>query len=267
MNIKIFQYDVGFGEPEKSLNKIKDKLESAKIQKDDVLVLPELWSTGFDLKSLNRLAAVNLEPYLTEISNLAKRHRINIVAGSIANKVDENSKDVYNTAFVVDSSGNLIHSYSKVHLVPMLNEPDYLTEGENQIEIFNLLEVQSGLAICYDLRFPELFRDMSLQGAKVIYLVAEWPIERKKHFLNLLKARAIENQCYVVACNTIGVQNNKTEFAGSSIIIDPLGEVVVQGSHDQEELVEAEINLNLVDKVRSSIPIFKSRRPEIYKYL
>lgn len=267
MNIKIFQYDVGFGEPEESLNKIKDKLESAKFQKDDVLVLPELWTTGFDLKNLNQLSAVNLEPYLTEISNLAKRHQINIVAGSIANKVDENSKNVYNTAFVVDSSGNLIHSYSKVHLVPMLDEPDYLTEGENQIEVFNLLGEQSGLAICYDLRFPELFRDMSLQGAKVIYLVAEWPIERKEHFLYLLKTRAIENQCYVVACNIIGVQNNKTEFAGNSIIVDPLGEVVVQGSQNREELVEAELNLNLVDEVRNNIPIFKSRRPEIYKYL
>jgi predicted amidohydrolase len=119
-----------------------------------------------------------------------------------------------------------------------------------------------GLTICYDLRFPELFRRYALAGAKLIFVPAEWPHPRLMHWQTLLRARAIENQLFVVACNRVGVVG-KTHFCGHSAVIDPWGETIVEGD-ESEMLLTAEIDLGLVDDVRQRIPIFADRRPEIY---
>src|SRR5699024_2571675 len=133
-------------------------------------------------------------------------------------------------------------------------------------EVFEISREECGLVICYDLRFPELFRDLSLSGAKIIFVVAEWPIERTEHRVTLLKARAIENQCYIVASKTVGRQNHGAEFAGRSMIINPIGEILAEADRDKEEVVTAELELHYIDQVRADIPIFKSRRKELYKH-
>lgn len=265
MKVVILQYDVYYGDVEKNLNKVKALFEEANLSEDDVVVLPEMWTSGYDLENLETHAAKNLEPIKSEIINLAKKYSVNIIAGSIPNKMEDGN--VYNTAFYVNKSGEMLYDYSKIHLVPMLNEPEFLTGGKKSVETFNLLGEKAGLVICYDLRFPELFRDLALQEAKIIFVVAEWPLERKDHWLTLLKARAIENQCYIVGCNNIGTQNNDTTFAGNSVIYNPFGEVLVQGNDDTEEILKAEIDLDYIKQVRTDIPIFSSRRKDMYKFL
>jgi predicted amidohydrolase len=117
--------------------------------------------------------------------------------------------------------------------------------------------------ICYDIRFPEWVRKHVLSGAKILFVSAEWPVQRIDHWKVLLRARAIENQCYVAACNRVGYDPDNT-FGGSSLIIDPWGEILAEGSL-QEELVTAVVNLDTVDEVRKQIPIFDDRLPDFYR--
>ncbi len=116
--------------------------------------------------------------------------------------------------------------------------------------------------ICYDIRFPEWIRSHTAEGAEAIFVVAEWPLSRLTHWRTLLTARAIENQCYVIACNRAGSDPNNT-FAGHSIIIDPWGEIIAEAGEGQE-ILHGEINLSIVEEVRKGIPIFDDRRPEFY---
>ena len=265
MKIKIFQFQVIDSDTEANLNKVDSLFAETDLSNTDVVVLPEMWTSGYDLENIDDHAANNLEPVKSIIVKLAKANNVTVVAGSIPNKYGDSG--VYNTAFTVDNNGKLIHEYSKMHLVPMLNEPEYLESGDKSAEVFEINGETCGLVICYDLRFPELFRDLSLSGAKIIFVVAEWPIERTEHWITLLKARAIENQCYIVASNTIGTQTNGTEFAGRSMIINPFGEILAQADKDTEETVTAELDLDYIDQVRSDIPIFESRRKDLYKNL
>lgn len=265
MKIKIFQFQITDGSIEKNLNKVNKLFTETDLDHTDVVVLPEMWTSGYDLENIRDYAANNLEPVKAFISKLAADNNVTIVAGSIPNTYGDSG--VYNTAFTVNNNGKLIYEYSKMHLVPMLNEPEFLVSGNKPTEVFEISREECGLVICYDLRFPELFRDLSLSGAKIIFVVAEWPIERTEHWVTLLKARAIENQCYIVASNTVGTQNNGAEFAGRSMIINPFGEILAEADTDTEEVVTAELDLNYIDQVRADIPIFKSRRKELYKNL
>ena len=117
--------------------------------------------------------------------------------------------------------------------------------------------------ICYDIRFPEWIRTHTTEGAEALFVVAQWPITRVDHWRALLIARAIENQCFVIACNRVGSDPNN-QFAGHSMIIDPWGKIIAESS-DQEEILYAEIDLQEVKKVREMIPVFTDRRPEFYQ--
>src|SRR5699024_7983774 len=116
-----------------------------------------------------------------------------------------------------------------------------------------------GLVICYDLRFPEVFRDLAMEDAKAIFVVAEWPVERTEHWVTLLKARAIENQCYIVSSNVTGTQANGATFAGKSIIVDPFGDIISEADATSEMMIKGALDLAYVKKVRKDIPIFSSR--------
>ncbi|GIO20273.1 hydrolase [Oceanobacillus oncorhynchi subsp. incaldanensis] len=261
MQIMVLQFEIKFGDVNANIKKIESLLQDTEIENSNIIVLPELWTTGYDLENINKLATDNLEPMKTFIQKLAKEYNINIVAGSVMNK---KSEGIMNTSFVVNRNGECIHEYSKIHLVPMMKEPEYMVGGNNKASTFELDGVNMGVLICYDLRFPELFRRLALGGAKIIYVVAEWPIERTNQWLTLLKARAIENQCFIVASNIVGKQPIGAEFAGNSIIIDALGNVIEKADSKEETVLFGRINLGDIKKVRSEVPIFTSRRPEIY---
>lgn len=265
MKIKVFQFAVKDGKVQENIDKVASLFHSKDLSNTDVVVLPEMWTSGYDLPNIHDYADNNLEPTFSILSELAKQYEVNIVAGSVPNIKDSNG--VYNTAFVINTQGELVHEYSKMHLVPMLDEPEYLKAGNESVKTFKLNGENAGLAICYDLRFPELFRDLTMSGAKVIFIVAEWPIERTDHWLTLLKARAIESQCYIVAANIVGTQSNQTTFAGHSIIINPFGEVLTEASSDEETVISADLDLDYIEKIRQDIPIFDSRRKDLYKNL
>ncbi|MGP4073269.1 carbon-nitrogen family hydrolase [Piscibacillus sp. B03] len=262
MKFSIYQMDIISGQPDENRQRVANWLEKdMQDNQPDTVVLPEMWTTAYTLPELDGLADEDGHPTIPFLQNLAKKHHVNIIGGSIANKKDGG---IYNTAMVVNRKGELIYEYDKVHLVPMLDEHKFLSGGQNAPEVFELDGLKFGLIICYDLRFPELIRPLALDGAQVLCAVAEWPSARKNHWRTLQIARAIENQMYVVSGNRVGSYDG-TDFAGHSMAVDPWGDVLSEGSDDQEQVVTLSLDLEKVDQVRKDVPIFDSRVPKIYK--
>ncbi|KGX92248.1 nitrilase/cyanide hydratase and apolipoprotein N-acyltransferase [Pontibacillus halophilus JSM 076056 = DSM 19796] len=262
MKYALYQMDIIAGEPEANRQKVRSWVErTVQEEKPDLIVLPEMWTTAYTLPQLKDVADQNGEPTLSFLKELAKEFGIHIIGGSVANQVDER---IYNTAIVVNKEGELVHTYNKIHLVPMLNEPAYLDGGEESVQVFELDGIKMGVLICYDLRFPEVSRQLALAGVQVLHVVAEWPSARREHWKTLLQARAIENQMYVVSCNRVGAYDG-TEFAGTSMFIDPWGTCHAIGDVQEEETIRGALQLDEVPRIREEVPVFKSRVPNLYK--
>lgn len=261
MKIAVYQMELIPGSPQENREKVSRWVES-QVKEDlpDIIVLPEMWTTSYVLEQLDLIADESSEPTKSFLSDLAKKHQINIVGGSIANKVNDK---IYNTSLILDRNGDLVHEYSKIHLVPMLNEPAYLTGGEETVQTFELDGIRMGVIICYDLRFPELARKLALDGAQVLFIPAEWPKPRTNHWVNLQIARAIENQMYVISSNNVGSLEG-VEYTGASLIVDPWGEVLAKGSENYEETLRGNVNPEKVLEVRRNVPVFESRVPDLY---
>lgn len=168
----------------------------------------------------------------------------------------------YNTMYVVDNTGTLVSEYDKAHRFGLMDEHIHLEEGQS-LGTFELGGETFGGVICYDIRFPEWLRAQALNGAKAIFVPAEWPAARIDHWRILLQARAIENQCFIIAANRIG-SDPKNEFGGHSMVIAPWGEVRMDMGQE-EGIGYIDIDLLEVDEVRGRIPVFDDRRVPLYK--
>ena len=259
MRISLIQMDIAFGNPEANYSIAETKIREAASGGSDCLILPELWTTGYDLTRLKETADPEGEITKRFIAAFAKEYNINIIAGSIALMKPDG---ITNSMLVFDRLGELVGQYSKLHLFGLMNEHLYLKSGEAK-GLFTLDGVPSAGVICYDIRFPEWIRAHMTQGAEVLFVSAEWPLQRLSHWRALLISRAIENQCYVVACNRTG-SDPANIFAGHSLIIDPWGDIVTEAS-EGEEIISGEIDLDKVRLVRQQIPIFADRRPHLYR--
>ena len=263
LTISLAQMDIVFGDPQANLAVVNDLAAEAARRGSDVLVLPELWSTAYDLENAPKHATATDAGIFAAVADLAAEHQLHI-AGSCLSVLGEGAYG--NTLTWHDNTGALKADYSKLHLFRLMQEEQYLTGGE-RAQVVDVAgdgaeSCKTGLAICYDLRFPELFRQYALAGANIVLLPAEWPHPRLMHWRTLLRARAIENQMYVVACNRVGSAGD-TVFFGHSCIIDPWGEIVIEAG-ETETLLTATIDTAQVPTVRAKIPIFKDRRPEVY---
>ncbi|WP_079474834.1 carbon-nitrogen family hydrolase [Marinococcus halophilus] len=262
MNIAVYQMDIIAGDPEANRKKVRQWLGEQELGEVDVVMLPEMWTTAYTLPELGEIAE---DPGDSEtirfLQEAAKRHHVHIMGGSIAVK---RNGEVYNRALVIDNTGALVYEYDKMHLVPMLNEPAYLSGGREPVKVFELGGIKMGVVICYDLRFPEIIRSLALQGCELLFIPAEWPDSRRNHWDVLSIARAVENQMYVVTCNRPGEYDNIT-FAGSSAFIDPWGNVLQKGSVEHEETLREILDLSNVADVRKNVPVFDSRVPDLYE--
>lgn len=261
MNLSIccLQLDIAFGRPEENYRAVEAKFKEIANDKPDVVVLPELWTTGYDLTRLGEIADSEGSRTKSFIGGLAKRYGVHVVAGSVAKQSGEG---VTNTMFVFDRGGELVGEYSKLHLFRLMDEHLYLKPGSSK-GLFTLEGTPCAGVICYDIRFPEWIRAHTAQGAELLFVVAEWPLPRLSHWRTLLISRAIENQCYVVACNRSGSDPGNA-FAGHSLIVDPWGEIVCEAAEGDFALFGT-IDLAKVREVRQRIPIFADRRPELYR--
>ena len=177
------------------------------------------------------------------------------MAGFVLDSGDAKPKNV---ALAVDREGEDIALYAKTHLIGLMAEDQHYAPGEGPV-VFEIDGVPTSAFICYDLRFPEIFREVA-EDVSLMIVIASWPAVRDGHWQQLLPTRAIENQCYVVGVNRVGAGGGH-EFAGHSVIIDPLGNTLQQGG-EQEELIVAEIDPTEVQQLRKRLPFLHDRQTE-----
>lgn len=258
LTLSLAQIDIAFGDPEANMAKVCQMADEAVRRGSDVLLLPELWSTGYDLANVAKHASPLTAGIFAELSSLAASKGLFLLGSNLGLNA---SGTVGNTAVLFAPDGERLAAYNKIHLFRLMAEDQHLAPGDKPV-LVDLPWGKAGLAICYDLRFPELFRQYAVGGANMVFLPAEWPHPRLAHWQILLRARAVENQMFVIACNRVG-SAGETSFFGHSCIIDPWGEIVVEGGGG-EMLITAVIDTDQVAKIRRQIPVFADRRPELY---
>jgi predicted amidohydrolase len=249
------QFNIVLGEVDQNLARAAAGLEQAAKQGAQLAVLPEMWSAGYDYKRLAKHAEKTPE-VLNAVCEWSLQLGL-VVVGSLPEMVDGR---IYNTAYVIDR-GELLDSYRKLHMFSTMGEDRFLSPGDRSL-VVSTSAGRLGVAICYDLRFPELFRKMALEGAEVICLPAEWPKPRQEHWRTLLRARAMENQLFVVATNCCGIQG-KLDFFGMSMLLSARGEVLAEGGDTDTELVATFDYQEMLD-YRAQIRCYDDRRPEVY---
>lgn len=257
MKIGCIQFKVANGDVEANYARVEQLIREAYDKGAELVVLPEMWNSSYALKKLEELADVNGERTKAFLSNLAKELHIHIVGGSVSTKKDDR---FYNTMLTFNNEGEQVGEYDKAHLFRLMDEHLYLAAGEGQNN-FKLGDLDAAGVICYDIRFPEWLRLHALNGAKVIFVSAQWPTPRIDHWKILLQARAIENQCFIVAINR--TSHKTANFNGQSMVIEPWGEILWTGN-ETEELAVVDVDFDKVDEVRTRIPVYDDRRPELY---
>ena len=261
MRIACLQMEMAFGGPEENFAHAAQMVEKAMEAAPDVLVLPETWNTGFfPREGLQEMCDRDGARVKVIFGELAKAYHVNLVAGSVSNVRDGK---VYNTAMVFDREGKCIASYDKTHLFTPAGEDKYYTPGDRLCR-FTLDGVQCGIVICYDVRFPELVRSLAVPGLDMLFVVSQWPDTRISHLRSLTTARAIENQMFVCCCNSCG-QAGSTRYGGNSAVIDPWGQTLALAGAD-EQILTASCDLNIIHNIRGSIPVFRDRRPDLYRF-
>jgi predicted amidohydrolase len=258
LSVAAVQFNICLGDIEANLQAAEAGLRRAAEQGARLAVLPEMWSSGYDYRQLTVLATRTPE-ILARLQARSAELGLTIV-GSLA---ESDGDKVCNTAWVIDQ-GAIVGKYRKLHLFSTMGEDRFLHAGEHYLVVETSVG-RLGIAICYDLRFPELFRRMALDGAEIICLPAEWPKPRQEHWRTLLRARAIENQLFVVAANCCGLQG-KLDFFGMSLILSARGEVLAEAGEVDSCLIAA-LDFAEMEEYRQQIPCYRDRRPEIYGQL
>jgi omega-amidase len=260
MKVALVQMDVQIGEPEANFTKVERFLKEAMAESPDMIIFPEMWNAGYALEQADALADVDGQRARAVFSAFAKANRVTIVGGSVMYK-DSATGDITNTMLVFDRNGEEVLRYDKMHLFRLMDEDQYLKAG-NSFGMFDYEGTGIGTMICYDLRFPFLFRKLVSLGAKVLINTAQWPSARVDHWRTLVISRAIENQSYMIAVNRCGT-SRETAFPGNSLVIDPWGEVLLEGD-GTEQIYVIDIDLAKVDEIRKRIPVFDDQRFDLY---
>jgi omega-amidase len=260
VKVALVQMQIQLADPIANRAKVATRVTEAAAAGARLILLPELWSTGYCLPRL-RDGLAEAPGGVTErfLADLAQQHQVFLNASIPV----QEGQDVFNRAFLFGPDGATLAQYDKVHLVPMLDEPTWLAAGDRlAVAPLGGEGAVAGLGICYDLRFPELWRSLALQGAGLLLLPAEWPDLRAAHWRALAIARAIENGAFVLGCNACGSDGTNT-FAGGSLIVSPWGEVLAEAGQ-AETILYADLDLSLIEAARTRVPVLRDRRPEVY---
>ena len=252
MRVHVLQ--VGYGDTEPMPERVERVAALVRDQRGaDLVVLPELWAHGgFDYRHWAERAEPVDGPVMDAMAKAARDAGVVLHAGSIVER--DPAGRLFNTSLLFDRDGTLVHTYRKVHLFGYgSREQELLTPGEHVGA-----HGQLALSTCYDLRFPELFRAQVDDGSQLFLVAAAWPLARLEHWQLFLRARALENQSFLLACNAAGRQG-PTELAGRSAVVDPWGEVVAEAGAGPEVLT-AEIDPDLAIRARKEFPALADRR-------
>lgn len=266
MNFKvsIAQIKVAQSRPEDNLHKGETLIAEAAKGGSDLICFPEMWTTGFNWSNNERMAREH-EKVIDRVAGLAQRYGIWINGSMLA--LNEQGK-VSNTSFLFNAKGERAGVYRKAHLFTLLHEEQHMAPGDCLTTI-DTPWGRIGLSICYDLRFPELFRTYALQGTRAVLSPMAFPYPRIPHWKVLSRARAIENQMFLIGVNQVGSENfgpdGTVTYFGNSCIIGPWGETIIEAGEANEELLTATIDLEKADEIRRKMTVLSDRRPDLYE--
>jgi len=254
VNVVAFQLDIAWENKAANFEKVRRRLTDARPEKDSLVVLPEMFATGF---TMNTGAMAETYGGETEqfLARAAKESGVFLLAGAAMRGRDGK---VRNKALVFSPAGELIAFYAKMQPFTLGGEAQHYVAGERPA-VFRCGDCVVSPFICYDLRFPEIFRQATAAHRPELFVViANWPEKRIQHWIRLLQARAIENQAYVVGVNRIGNDPYYT-YGGRSLIIDPQGEILADAG-SRERSIQAKLDLANVRKYREGLPFLADLR-------
>lgn len=244
MKIGMIQYAQSWENPEENIRKLNKLIES-EVNDEELLIFPEMTLTGFTMES--EKFAEEIDGLGTQFfMNLAGKLRKHIMAGII----EKDGNDFYNSLVHFDKKGLIVARYRKIHLFSLAEEEKHFKAGNEKI-ITKINDIKIGLSICYDLRFPELYRYYAKNGVEFIVDIASWPVKRIEHWKALLRARAIENQCFVAGVNRVG-KDAFHDYNGCSVVFTPMGETLTLVEND-ETIIKAELNFDELTKIRNGL--------------
>lgn len=254
MKIALVQINPEWESKYANFEKARAFTKTASEMKCDVIVFPEMFSTGFSM-NVAAIAEDGLAETASFLSGIAKEYSINLIAGfPIKTPMEEKGR---NMAFVYDRKGKLNATYTKMHPFSFADEDKHYIAGEH-VSVFDLDGIPVSVFICYDLRFPEVFRKVA-KDVHAIFVLANWPSSRRDQWETLLKARAIENQCFVLGVNRTGTDGNGIIYAGASQVFGPSGVNICSGG-EAEELTVCYFDPEEVNKTRSEFPFLEDMK-------
>ena len=259
LKITCIQMDSKLECPDENYDHAENLIQEAIKEQPDIIVLPEIWENmGTLRKRLSELCCKDGDRVKRRIGGLAKKYKVNIVAGSV---YDMHNGSIFNTAFIFDRRGECVATYDKTHLV-FPGEFEYVAEGD-RLCTFTLDGVKCGIVICNDMKFPEPIRKLALSEINILFVPSAWPVGSLFRLEHLRLARAIENQFFVVNCNSCSTAVGSV-YGGKSAIVSPWGRILAEAG-TTEETFSAECDLQLIEKGRAGgQSIFTRRRPELY---
>lgn len=264
MRVASVQFNASKSKDE-NLKKILKYIEYASKLGIELIVFPE-YSMFFPIDYGSRKFAESIDGnFINEIKRYAKNFGVNVVVNisEISNKLNDDR--VYDTSILLSRDGEILSVYRKTHLFDAFNikESDHIIPGDNLAKPISLDEFNIGLLICYDLRFPEAARTLSLNGCTLICVSSAWysGVMKEIHLLTMTLARAIENGVFIVMAN-----QTQPRFCGRSCIVDPYG-VIMADAGERECIIYADISIDRLKEIRNNLPLLSQRRPEIYKII
>lgn len=251
---------------DETLRKAEKMIRESAENGAEIVVLPEMFNCPYSRKYFKTYAALGHEKTLAAMKKWAEENKILLVGGSIP---ETDGGKIYNTCFVIDETGKVIARHRKIHLfdvdLPDMHFSESATFGAgNDITVFDSKWGRIGVAICFDVRFPELFRAMTMRGAKLIVLPAQFSAETgSRHWEMILRARAADNQVFFAGAEAARHDGFNYQCWGHSIVVDPYGEVVAVCG-ENEEILYADIDLARVEDARKRLPVFDRLREDVY---
>ena len=256
MKVGLTQMDIVWEDKEKNMEKARKLVEQAAKQDVELLVFPEMTFTGFTMNTALAGEEMLFSPTLRFFKENSRKYHMSMAFGF----VEDFGEEYYNKLMIV-SEGRVLYDYDKIHPFNYGEEGRHYIGGHG-VKTARLKDMEISGFVCYDLRFPEVFQAVSGQ-ADMILVIANWPKDRILHWETLLRARAIENQCYIIGVNRTG-KGNGLEYMESSMAFDPMGERLTK-AHSKSELMVVEVDADKVRQIRKKFPFKKDRQMDLYE--
>jgi omega-amidase len=255
MQVVAVQPDIVWEDQTANFERVRQQLAGAKIEPGALVVLPEMFATGFSM-NVAGIAEAEDGPTHKFLADMARQYRATVMGGAVTRAADGRG---LNQAVAFGPDGALLARYSKIHPFAFAGETKHFVGGD-EVVTFSWQNLRVAPFVCYDLRFPEIFRHAVRRGAELLVVMANWPEPRDSHWRALLPARAIENQCYLVGVNRVG-SDPMVRYAGHSVILDPKGEPLATAG-SQAEVISANLDRDTLVAYRQKFPALADMRGE-----